>query len=445
MCKIMRILANLMRKIYDSMDIHVFGSEDERRKKTLNLILIGVTFISIPTFSLIMIVGYISNVAHSEIVYLHQSFALFLASMFLLYQLNKKLSGFITSSIFLIFFNSLIVITDTVFEVSRGRGLFLFSIPIMLSSLLIYPWSSFLMAGVTGILVYVLSLSIDLIPDVGAISSFFVLATVSWLMARSQKKAIESLHLVNVLISKRVEERTKELINANTRLQALSEMKTRFVSTATHELRTPLTSMKGYLELVRDEDLSPLVEDYLVIVDRNMDRLVVLTEDLLDQQRIDEHRLDLIPASFDLNQLMHNVVEELQTLADKTNQKILVDIPSHTISVVGDRSRIHQVTSNLLDNALKYSPEGSTVRIAVKTDNIFVEVSVEDTGIGLDHEDLAELFKPFPNIERPVLTRQSVGLGLSISKGLIELHGGRIWAESKGKGEGSVFKFTLPL
>lgn len=102
------------------------------------------------------------------------------------------------------------------------------------------------------------------------------------------------------------------------------------------------------------------------------------------------------------------------------------------------------MTANLLDNAIKYSPDKSEINVTMHIDRDFVELAIQDEGIGLSEEDMIELFKPFPNIDRPVLTRQSVGLGLSISRGIIEMHGGMIWAESRGKGKGSVFKYVLP-
>lgn len=109
-----------------------------------------------------------------------------------------------------------------------------------------------------------------------------------------------------------------------------------------------------------------------------------------------------------------------------------------------DRSRISQVLINLLSNASRFSPEDSTVKLKVTEKEDSVMVSVEDEGIGLSEENMGELFKPFPQIDRPTVTEKSTGLGLSICKGIVELHGGEIWAESEGRGEGSTFYFTLP-
>jgi len=109
-----------------------------------------------------------------------------------------------------------------------------------------------------------------------------------------------------------------------------------------------------------------------------------------------------------------------------------------------DPDKIGQVLVNLLDNASKYSPEGSVIKISAGERDKLVKVSVTDEGIGLSEEDLGKLFLPFPDIQRPVVTAQSVGLGLSVCRGIVKLHGGRIWAESPGPGQGSTLFFTLP-
>ena len=225
----------------------------------------------------------------------------------------------------------------------------------------------------------------------------------------------------------------------------MEQIKSQFMRTATHELRTPLTSMKGYLELARTEKDPDKTKKYLEIAARNTDRLEALTTDLLDQQRLEDGQLEIVHTPLNLNELVNRSIEEVRHKLESKHQKIKIETPPEETMVQGDPLRLSQVLVNLLDNASKYSPEGSLIQVTVKKTGEEGKVSVTDTGYGLSPEDMDKLFKPFPDIDRPIVSGQSVGLGLSICKGIVELHGGEIWAESRGLGEGSTFTFKLPL
>jgi signal transduction histidine kinase len=143
--------------------------------------------------------------------------------------------------------------------------------------------------------------------------------------------------------------------------------------------------------------------------------------------------------------LVSQVLEDLSELFLKKDQELRLVFPEIRVMVVGDELRLGQVLVNLLNNASKYSPMGSVILVSVRVEDGLVVVSVKDEGFGLSGEDISKLFTPFPEIERPVVSEQSVGLGLSICKGIIDLHGGEIWVESLGRGKGSTFSFSLPL
>ena len=230
--------------------------------------------------------------------------------------------------------------------------------------------------------------------------------------------------------------------------EEMEKMKTRFISTATHELRTPLTSIKGYLELIRSrmERLSEAegfkeIGQMLVVVSRNADRLEELINDLLDVQRLTEGRIQLVPARYMMDEFLQQVNEELAPTLERRNQSL--HITSSVDSLVFGKLRFIQVLQNLLLNASKFGPEGSTIRLSVEKLNGYARFSVRDEGIGLAPEDIPRLFSPFPSIDKPGLY-EGTGLGLSICKGIVELHGGEIWAESPGPGKGSTFAFTIP-
>ncbi|HIH89242.1 TPA: GAF domain-containing protein, partial [Candidatus Bathyarchaeota archaeon] len=225
----------------------------------------------------------------------------------------------------------------------------------------------------------------------------------------------------------------------------LERMKTRFISTATHEIRTPLTSIKGYIELIQGELKTGDVEKtkkYFDVVERNVDRLVHLTDDLLDTQRIDEDRMTLNRTTFKTIGMLKDLIAEMAPLLSRRNQTLAIS-KTREGDIRGDRSRLMQVLVNLVTNASKFSPEGAEIHMSVEKRDDEVTFRVMDPGIGLIPEDMPKLFKPFPAI-RVEGNPEGTGLGLSICRGIIELHGGRIWAESPGRNKGSTFSFTIP-
>jgi two-component system sensor histidine kinase KdpD len=141
--------------------------------------------------------------------------------------------------------------------------------------------------------------------------------------------------------------------------------------------------------------------------------------------------------------LLDEIIEEVKPLIAEKDQKLEVKIPEELPEISADKIRIGQVLLNIIENAAKFSPEETEIKITIEEKDDLVRVSVEDEGIGLSNEDKGKLFEPFPDIEKPDFYG-GTGLGLSICRGIVEMHGGEIWAESEGRGEGSTFIFTIP-
>lgn len=226
----------------------------------------------------------------------------------------------------------------------------------------------------------------------------------------------------------------------------LNNLKNKFMSTATHELRTPITSIQGYLEILLDldeNDLSDKAREMAEIVMRNAFRLSKLTDDLLDMQRLESGRLSINRDFFNLSKLVTDISLEIKSSLDSKNQKIKLNL-DHVPDILGDSLRISQVLINVIGNASKFSPEGSLIEVGVHITKDYLTVSVRDEGVGLQPEDMEKLFIPFSVIEHDMKV-SSTGLGLSISKGIVDLHGGDIWADSTGKNMGSTFFVKLPI
>lgn len=232
-----------------------------------------------------------------------------------------------------------------------------------------------------------------------------------------------------------------------TERRKLAVLKDQFISAVTHELRTPLVSMTGYLDLLLSHPDQPpsTIKSHLQVVKRNTDRLLTLTNDLLDVQRMQAGRLQLNLQRLNLHEVIDQAVSEIRPLLDEKKQTLNVTTSEGPLLVKGDPVRLSQVFMNLLSNANKFAPEGGQIGLyAKKSQDATIIVQVSDNGIGVNHEDLERIFQPFASIKKPTYIK-GTGLGLNISKGLVEAHGGKIWVESEGEGKGTTFNFTLPL
>jgi signal transduction histidine kinase len=262
-----------------------------------------------------------------------------------------------------------------------------------------------------------------------------------------QKKNIELAHLYSDL-EKSFEalcEINKKLREANERLEKNNKAQTEFINIAAHELRTPTQSIIGYCEML---DLFPeRSKQYLDRVARNADRLYTLTSDLLDATRIDIGILNLDSVDFNLSDTIREVAIDIRKKpylvnknadVDKIKPNIQLTLPSHPIVVHADKDRIAQVLSNLLDNAVRFTNSG-TITVSTLCFSNSVKVNVKDSGKGIDPEIHPNLFHKFAT-----KSDRGVGLGLFISKSIVEAHGGSIFGKNNKDGSGATFSFTLP-
>lgn len=228
-------------------------------------------------------------------------------------------------------------------------------------------------------------------------------------------------------------------------LEKMDKQRKQLISDVAHELRTPLTSIKGYMEGLMDGVL-PAEQKTFQHVWQEAERMSRLVDDLAELSRIEMDEFSLACKPKDLKLLVNSAVESLRPQAMEKGVALQVDVPSQLPQVWVDADRISQVLVNLLRNALQYTGQGGVIRISARQVQQEVYVSVTDTGIGIPSEHLERVFDRFYRVDRS-RTRAlgGSGIGLTISKRLVEAHGGRIWAESEGKGKGSVFTFTLPI
>jgi PAS domain S-box-containing protein len=232
------------------------------------------------------------------------------------------------------------------------------------------------------------------------------------------------------------------------KLQALDRLKGDFLNAASHELRTPLTSIEGYAEFLEDQiggTLTPAQQDFVKRIQEGTKRLKYIVEDLLDFARLEAGTFQLTPQLAELTTLLADEVALLRPQAEDAQIKIAVDAPQDPLEISIDPLRIGQVLRNLLGNAIKFTPPSGVVELVLKPIPHGVRIEVKDTGIGISPANIPRLFQKFYQVDTSTTrSRGGAGLGLSISKSLVEAHGGRMGVEST-LGLGSTFWFTLPL
>jgi signal transduction histidine kinase/DNA-binding response OmpR family regulator len=552
-----------MRVLNFLLDIQSADLEEARRRKLLNVLLVGLALLTL----LALMAGLVRLPSHPEewpeYRELFQGGLVMLAGITVIYLINRYRPGIFAASLFLILLTLVLAFSDSPAEVLAGRTLFMFVIPILMASVLLRSYASFIAAAGISAIHLVIALSANLSLNAITLLAFFSVALVSWLASRSLERALEDFRAINRDLDKRVVERTQDLEEALAREHAgasknqailagiadgvivfdtggtavvvnpsigrlldtavseilgrniqeimgsavsadnrellsfmlessgsrrpsikvpwgnktlsisfapvraagetvtgtvtvfrdftreaeLDRMKSDFVSIASHELRTPLTSIKGYLELLlagAAGEVNHKQEEFIQRARNNTERLYELVNDLLDLSRIESGSIELDVKLISLATVIQEAAQSLQPEFDRRGLKLSLEIAPDLPDVLADSRRITQVMFNLLSNAYKYTPQG-TVTVRAQPLDHAVQVAIIDTGVGISASDQEKLFTRFFRSGDALVRQQSgTGLGLNITRSLIEMHGGATEVESV-LGLGTVFRFTLPL
>ena len=245
------------------------------------------------------------------------------------------------------------------------------------------------------------------------------------------------------------EREARALAQVNEELRRLDELKSEFLAIVSHELRTPLTAIIGYSRLLMRQVHGSLTQKQLEqqeAIFRIAQRLTDLINDLLDVSRLEAGRVELQVKPTDPWQIVDQAISIVAVAAQAKQLQIKNDVPARVHAVNADPARLQQILVNLVGNAVKFTPQGGSVRIVGGVHGDQAWIAVEDTGVGMAREELARIWDPFYQIESPLRRRHGgSGLGLSIVRRLVELHGGLVRAESDGENRGSRFTFTMPL
>ncbi|MBV9547941.1 MAG: HAMP domain-containing protein, partial [Chloroflexi bacterium] len=249
-------------------------------------------------------------------------------------------------------------------------------------------------------------------------------------------------------LEQRVEARTRELEDAMTQIEAANHHKSEFLASMSHELRTPLNAIIGFSDALAEQFFGPLNAKqarYVQHISSSGRYLLALINDILDLSKIEAGRMELEVQRFSLAEALETGLTMVRERAVRHGITLNAVIDPAVGTIDGDERKVKQVVYNLLSNAVKFTPDGGRIDVTAQRINECVEVAVRDTGVGIPLEDQARIFDAFQQGDSGAThTQEGTGLGLTLSRQFVELHGGRLWVEST-PGEGSTFRFTLPI
>ncbi|MGP1387173.1 MAG: ATP-binding protein [Thainema sp.] len=326
-----------------------------------------------------------------------------------------------------------------------------------------YWLSGYIKAMTAAVSVYTAIQLIPLVPKALALPSPAQLEAANQSLQQeveARQQAEAQVRKINDELEFRIAERTQELEQAN-RLQRqllnrerqarkdaeqANRIKDEFVTTLSHELRTPLNAIAGWTQLIQRRDCSSdTLEKGINVIERNAQSLTHMIEDILDMSRIVRGQVRMLIQPVDLRHLIETAVDSVTPAANARNVAIQLHLSDYNDVIQGDAHRLQQVVWNLLSNAVKFTPGGGQIDVFLTTDDDQVQITVVDTGQGIDASFLPHVFEYFRQADGSITrSRNGLGLGLAIVRHLVELHGGTITADSPGLNQGSTFTVSLP-
>lgn len=270
---------------------------------------------------------------------------------------------------------------------------------------------------------------------------FAIFLLIGYILIRSIMREIDA--------RENIERLAEQLQRANTQLELVNKTKSDFLSIASHQLKTPLSIVKGYLSMATEGSFGKLTDDLRTVINKvyiSNERLISLVEDLLNLSRIEDGHMKYEFTSEDLGELVTSVVNELKIPSEKRGLKLIMHRPKKQFIIQADKIKMRNVIFNLVDNAIKYTKKGE-ITVSISRNGNNVHLGVSDTGIGIPRDKISKLFAKFERLDEGHrnYSMSGFGLGLYITKLIIEAHKGRVWAESAGLGKGSTFVLELPL
>ena len=292
------------------------------------------------------------------------------------------------------------------------------------------------------------SLIYPLVIEAKLIGALFIMTNRPYLeLSQFEKDSIVNIvNVIAVALDRSVLD--QQLKEANDKLKELDKQKTEFVSIASHQLRSPLTAIKGYSSLILEGSFGPIsdkVKEAVDVVFQSSQKLVLVIEDFLDITRIELGKMKYEMNKVDLQEIVSQVVNELRHSVESHDLELKYKPDTKKYWILGDKGKISQVVGNMIDNAMKYTKEG-TISVLVSNEKGNIRLMVKDTGVGIPPDIISKLFQKFARAkDASKVNITGTGLGLFVAKQIVDAHKGKIWAESEGLGKGSTFIVEFPV
>ena len=437
-------------KTHRSHDIPLSSPEEWQFKITLIQVMI---LCALPVSAYFMIADLISGHRISAITG-GLFIVLFIRALFMIHKVREKyrpLQYAIFSRIFFVIF-----IVANFYDVSLGHRLGIMPQVIMFPFLsllilgrregVIWAVAYYLVIG-TGAIIQVTTKQIVVDPMTMVVTILYITALIAldtFFLETVRQRGYRQL----LDHQKELAESNRELSNATYEAQAANLSKSEFLANMSHELRTPLNHIIGFTELIHDERAGKIGErqkEYLGDVLESSRHLLSLINDILDMSKIEAGKQELSPTTVNVRVLIDQAMRIVREKAKNHSIALSASVSDGLSEILGDHRKLRQILYNLVSNAVKFTSDGGSVTIGAERIDDEVRFSVTDTGIGIEQEDQEKIFQPFNQVDASVSRQhQGTGLGLSLTRTFVELHGGRIWFESEGTGKGSCFYFSIP-